>query len=339
MLRNGYMFHIERGKRHNRLWDKAILIVVTTQTEQQILTEVYIHPNGRNKIGVLFLLGGDKFKICYWHRDDWDEISINEHYYLIKVLYCGIETGQLTQSVFKSIRDIEPPMQSWCYGSEALAGGRLDIRDKLSNPFELNLSSPKIIQHMLQVVFSKANRTLIFKHKCYAAKRSLRFVFISDNDIRVGIAAFETFITIDFIGYQYLTCNREEYITLRIYISPFKPWLWFVLLTSVTLIIVITSTYKYLTALRNTSFAPWLFILATMFEESGFLPKKIDRKWFLRLILGTWCLASVILTNCYNGIMISELNAPLAALRLSTFEQLLCHRADKNDIPKFEAAY
>lgn len=46
-------------------------------------------------------------------------------------------------------------------------------------------------------------------------------------------------------------------------------------------------------------------MLASLFEETGFMPTRIEKHTFFRIMLGVWSLMSVVLTNGYNGIMIS----------------------------------
>ncbi|OXA49171.1 hypothetical protein Fcan01_15919 [Folsomia candida] len=44
------------------------------------------------------------------------------------------------------------------------------------------------------------------------------------------------------------------------------------------------------------------------------------------MVVGGWILMSVILTNCYNGLMISSLNSPLPKANIpETFQDLICH--------------
>ncbi|OXA37470.1 Transposable element Tc3 transposase [Folsomia candida] len=61
-----------------------------------------------------------------------------------------------------------------------------------------------------------------------------------------------------------------------------------------------------------------------IFEESGFVPREMERKPFFRYIFGSWLLICGILTNCYNGLMITELNAPLPGYSPEMFEDLIC---------------
>jgi hypothetical protein len=72
------------------------------------------------------------------------------------------------------------------------------------------------------------------------------------------------------------------------------------------------------------SFSPWLFVLGTIFEETSSAPVKLEKKTFYRLSIGIWCLMVAILTNCYNGLMITGLNSPLPGSKMESFRDLLC---------------
>lgn len=94
LVRKGYMFHTENkdfnpNYEYIHSWDKAIIMFVTTQTKKHILHGVYFEGHQVNKIGVLFLLEGNKFKICYWHRKQpYEMVNIVEYSFMSGGLYC-----------------------------------------------------------------------------------------------------------------------------------------------------------------------------------------------------------------------------------------------------------
>ncbi|OXA46165.1 hypothetical protein Fcan01_18953 [Folsomia candida] len=137
-----------------------------------------------------------------------------------------------------------------------------------------------------------------------------------------------------FEEYHFLTCYTEPYISFYFYFSPFQYKLWVVLAISIFIMVSITTIAVHYLRERQT-FSAWLFVLATLFDETGFLPSKIEKHTFFRFTLGTWCLMSVILTNCYNGIMITELNAPLKLFHPETFDHLRCRQDYLVDIEEY----
>ncbi|OXA54073.1 hypothetical protein Fcan01_11222 [Folsomia candida] len=86
-------------------------------------------------------------------------------------------------------------------------------------------------------------------------------------------------------------------------LTPFQPDLW--IGVAITLIFVFHT-------------------LPTVFEETNSVPSVIEKKQFYRLIFGTWALMASILTNCYNGIMIETLIAPLPGIKILTFKDIFC---------------
>lgn len=72
-----------------------------------------------------------------------------------------------------------------------------------------------------------------------------------------------------------------------------------------------------------------MFVLASLFEETGFIPSRMEKHFFFRISLGIWSIMSVVITNGYNGIMISELNSPQQQFHPESFDQLECHNRFK----------
>lgn len=73
----------------------------------------------------------------------------------------------------------------------------------------------------------------------------------------------------------------------------------------------------------SDSFSAWLFILATLFEETIPVPSRSEGKPLYRITISAWTLMSVILVNCYIGLMTTELNPPLEGTRPNTFKALV----------------
>ncbi|OXA37082.1 hypothetical protein Fcan01_28143 [Folsomia candida] len=103
-------------------------------------------------------------------------------------------------------------------------------------------------------------------------------------------------------GYKFLSCYADTYITFDFYVTPFQPAVWVGLLASLLLTFMVLSFYIFWNALG---------------------------------------LVAVLLTNCYTGIMITELNAPLKQSRPESFQDLICqdrhilNSRDYKDIAKW----
>ncbi|OXA46156.1 hypothetical protein Fcan01_19061 [Folsomia candida] len=62
-----------------------------------------------------------------------------------------------------------------------------------------------------------------------------------------------------------------------------------------------------------------------MCDDSVRVPKQVEQKNFFRLVAGSWIITSVVITNCYTGLMISDLNSPLPTTNVpETFQDLIC---------------
>lgn len=200
------------------------------------------------------------------------------------------------------------------------------------NPFDR--SEIYTINNLAHIVFSRMNMTIAYTGTSSYKYDGPELQF----DYKLGsTVVFESgplglpLITRN-TGYQYLTCYRERHISFEIYLAPFKPLLWLTLLITLLLMIILTLVYQHYGA--KSSFSGWIFILATIFEETGHVPNKIARLTPFRLTFGLWCLMSVVLTNCYNGLMISDLNAPLPSFKARTFNDLVCNKVPRSETDK-----
>lgn len=98
---------------------------------------------------------------------------------------------------------------------------------------------------------------------------------------------FDVIVTKDG-GYQFLTCYTEPYISFSFYFTPFQSEVWIILGISIsTLILTVSAVFRYTNLtlnLHQLPFCVWMFVLATLFEESGFMPSEIEKKHFLQII-------------------------------------------------------
>ncbi|OXA39308.1 hypothetical protein Fcan01_25941 [Folsomia candida] len=199
------------------------------------------------------------------------------------------------------------------------------------NPFNSNETYAYV--HLADVLTSKANLSLVAPapEACLTNYAQIEFNYEFGSSEEILPRPFPNILMVTRnIGFQYLTCYTERFKTFEIYIAPFQPQLWLTLF--ITLILLI-SIYSYVH--RNSNFSSWLFILATLFEETGYVPSKMERSTFFRFSFGTWCIMSVVITNGYNGIMISELNAPLPSFQPENFDDLMCNKLSMSLTDKY----
>ncbi|OXA39892.1 hypothetical protein Fcan01_25292 [Folsomia candida] len=79
MLSSWYIVYDRKGWQYPLAWEKAIITIVTTQTNQDALRGIYFNANELgirwNDVGVLFVMRENKFKVCYWHRIQPHEVT------------------------------------------------------------------------------------------------------------------------------------------------------------------------------------------------------------------------------------------------------------------------
>lgn len=203
-----------------------------------------------------------------------------------------------------------------------------------SNPFN-RLENLSVYLHLFQSVFRQANASL--RHHYEDEWWGFKY------GARLGLSTLDTpwqdwptmrSVIFRFHGHRFITCYSQTFISFKFYLTPFQPLIWGALVGSVVIVSVVLSLFKkFKNAYQN--FSPWLFVLANIFEETGHVPRHLGKQHFFRLVIGSWVLMSVILTNCYNGLMISSLNAPLPKTDIpETFQDLICK--DKHILKKYK---
>ncbi|OXA37360.1 hypothetical protein Fcan01_27855 [Folsomia candida] len=208
----------------------------------------------------------------------------------------------------------------------------------ISNPFN-RTGKLSIYQHLLQIIFSKANASLhFFPSPTNSGIYKPRISTLTLGRIKLTRSRYRNSVPLKFDGYQFLTCHSESFVSFRFYVIPFQSVVWGSLMGTIVILVVTVHLYqKYYEVSFGNSFSPWLFVLANIFEEAGHIPRITEHKTFFRLVLGGWILMSVVLTNCYNGLMISYLNSPLPKSKIpEKFQDLLCDEEDARIFKDYE---
>lgn len=326
-----HLFYIGSGQ-HKRIYhegNKMFVIVLTTKPneENNLIRKIQspLHAVGKRNVAVLsYLTKVLIHKVCFI------PISFNIFDTSLKDRYEIIDWDQ-------RISRIATWQIQWCYKAPYIFK-RIhdDLVSTKSNPFDR--TKTYTIQNLALISLLKANMTIAPENMCSVSSLpEFQINYEFENTIlgeNLGLATHIPIITRT-PGLQCFTCYREEYQPYEIYAAPFQHELWFALLVTLALTVVLAAVYKHYSAHGSISFSAWLFILATMFEETGHVPSRIERNTQFRLAIGVWCLMSVILTNCYNGLMISELNAPFPAFQPGEFSDLLCRKLSQNTTDYF----
>jgi len=120
------------------------------------------------------------------------------------------------------------------------------------------------------------------------------------------------------------TCYEEPKVSFYIYVSPFDPITWLLILIHAALIWII---FHILICSQNTmtsSYSPILFILGTIIDEAYDVPQSFKRLAAFRILIIGWVLTSMLLSNCYQSLLVVELNSPLKGQPPISAHQMVC---------------
>ncbi|OXA54922.1 hypothetical protein Fcan01_11865 [Folsomia candida] len=67
--------------------------------------------------------------------------------------------------------------------------------------------------------------------------------------------------------------------------------------------------------------------ISRLFDDSIDVPDTVRTTLFFKIMLAVWAPVAILLTNCYIGLMISELNAPWKGAHPEFFEGLICDKS------------
>lgn len=181
-----------------------------------------------------------------------------------------------------------------------------------TNPFRRDFST-SIPLYMAVTIIAVTNASLELEATSHTYPKlgiETRFLYRSDG----GQLNEFTYIS----GLQFLSCYSESYITFYFYLTPFEPMLWLGLVVS--LLIIFIALYFYITRKHmHSPYSVWLSFISVLFDDFSSVPEVIGNSLFYRLIFLTWAPAALLFTNCYSGLMISELNSPLKQTRSENF--------------------
>lgn len=141
------------------------------------------------------------------------------------------------------------------------------------------------------------------------------------------MGSYDHWIHIGVRSYSFVTCYSKDVITFDFYITPFQPELWIALATTYLSLGLALVLWVFREKVKG-SFCPWMYVLGALLEDGVPLPEKIERNSVFRVVFGCWIIVCVFLSNCYNGLMITDLNAPLQTTSVITFRDLVCNWRD-----------
>lgn len=193
-----------------------------------------------------------------------------------------------------------------------------------TNPFDYSrMTSTSRIFYIMLAIISQSNGTLVYNWNTEALG------IISELFPAKGlhlVAQYRHIVVFtEFGGYEFLTCWSASGISFEFYLTPFQLEVWGVLGCFVVLLTAILMCYLSRRFVNyGGSFSPLMYVLGPLFEDGVPLPASLKSKTVFRTIFGVWLLVCLLLTNFYNGLMITGLNSPLPATTPETFKDLVC---------------
>jgi len=104
------------------------------------------------------------------------------------------------------------------------------------------------------------------------------------------------------------TCYARPFLSFRMYAMPFDKYIWCIIPLYVIVLTLIVVIYLYWTQ-HFFSCLVLSFLVGALLEDFCCLPRKMWKLKFVKCVLTPWLFAVVILSNCYTGIVISEVNS------------------------------
>lgn len=110
----------------------------------------------------------------------------------------------------------------------------------VSNPFA-KIGQNLVYEHLLQVIFLKANTSLSYFTKNSSAPHAGDIYLQGWNTY--SYFGQQQIVLLKFQNFQFITCYSEQFISMSFFLSPFQPVVWGMLLTSVLIILLVVYLY------------------------------------------------------------------------------------------------
>ncbi|OXA48701.1 hypothetical protein Fcan01_16343 [Folsomia candida] len=285
------------------------IIIADSHISSVFCNNLQIFSHDSYNFAVLYISGNRVIKLCTKTSDTLRHVACFE-----KIL-----------RISKLLEDVlSPAPRFWTITFHGKKLTNLKLINAAISLYPFNQRGPPYTgEHLAQVVFRRANVTAISIFDCIDLNAACGWMRLGKISLMDGFAKS---VPLMWTGFEFLSCFKETFISFKFYVNPFEKEVWIALIISTgTVLMSMYLCIKFLLDGRKISFSPWLFVLSTVFEQvQEVSDKKLEAHSSFRYILGSWCLVTVVLTNCYNGLMITDLNAPLGSLKPRTFKDLIC---------------
>jgi len=180
----------------------------------------------------------------------------------------------------------------------------------LNFPWDADLVSWYIILHLLSLSNSSGTKQSLKRETFTVFKEE----FMTAYD---GSLNYFHYRVTGSTEYEAITCYTQPLLSFHIYSSPFLFNLWI----SISLVVVFLSVFLniciyFFHRKCSSSILSTLFSVSLLANASYYVPKSV---WDSNVFICTctpWILTTMILSNCYQSLVISEVNAPMKGEQL-----------------------
>jgi len=114
-----------------------------------------------------------------------------------------------------------------------------------------------------------------------------------------------------------LTCFTQPVLSIRMYSNPFSAYLWLSLLITIVVLSTLLTLYvHYYHKQVSSSISSILFSLSLLSNVSYYIPSPVWHSGPFMWTYSFWMLTTMILSNYYQSLVITELNAPMRGREL-----------------------
>jgi len=188
------------------------------------------------------------------------------------------------------------------------------------NPFK----SKRVAQTIAEMLVKISNGTLlVYKSEGYITdKHSAGIISIEYEAKEVMADSVQT--KFDFV--KMFTCYEQPKLSFVMYVSPFDTEIWvFILCTGIITCILFGFFRKTINLVsHDKSFSFGLFVIGALIEEAYIFPSQLRRFLTFKVLFFPWAVCSMLLSACYNSVLVANLNSPLKSQSINSTDQVFC---------------
>jgi hypothetical protein len=138
--------------------------------------------------------------------------------------------------------------------------------------------------------------------------------------------------------FSFLTCHaKSRMVDFNTYVVPFDRFIWIGIFVSALAMVGFTGGAMRVQRIRSTDqLAPMIFLFTSLLNLSYAIPNAMLKKTWFRIIMISWLLAAIVLTNLYTSLAISGVIKPLPEKSISRFDELTTKRHVQESKIRFE---